>query len=222
MAGPDPPSRGMTPYDLVITPDAEQQFGAVREALAASGTDPLDRDAFLMIRPVVELIHALRPDEGLGHGMDQYVVLFHLAYLYWAGGRRVARVGDADLARLGQAPVAETGPEPGGFWLEFPALRIWGAPIPDAPPEPLHGSFVAGRGDRLTGAAIFGFHPQRGSLSVVAVEGGYPGLRRREDGSPLFAPTLPGAERAGHLWVADMGELLELLWRAVGGRGVAT
>ena len=79
-----------TPFDLVFDPLADDRFPAIRDALASNGRDPRDRDAFLMERASVSLIRELRPEDGVGDGMDQLVALVHHAYLFWAGERERA------------------------------------------------------------------------------------------------------------------------------------
>lgn len=207
-----------TPFDLVFAPWAGERFGSLREALRAEGHDALDRNVFLMARPAIELIRELRPEDGLGEAMDEFVALIHAAYLYWDGGERLVEVSDARLAAL----LAEEGPyatpplAPAAFYVQFPPRRLWGAPVLTGPNEPLDGCFVIRRGDVLDVVAIFGFHPERDGFSVVAISGRRPVNLRREDGSPLFSPVLPGGAAAGLLSLAGMEELLELAWRSLG------
>jgi hypothetical protein len=82
------------------------------------------------------------------------------------------------------------------------------------PAEPLDGCFVhlADRSSlRILG--VFGIYPDRPGFSVVEVSGPRPSKLLREDGSPLFSPTLPGADRAGLFSIEGGEELLELGWR---------
>ncbi|MEP6473676.1 MAG: hypothetical protein ABJC74_08135, partial [Gemmatimonadota bacterium] len=62
--------------------------------------------------------------------------------------------------------------------------------------------------------AIFGFHPTRMGFSVVAAEGSRPEGLARQDGSPLFAPVLPGGAAAGLFSITGPEELIELAARA--------
>ncbi len=80
------PGSRPTPFDLVFQPAAQTSFPTIREALELAGQDPRDRDRFLMLREVVTLLRELRPDEGLGEGIDQLAALVHHAYLFWDGG----------------------------------------------------------------------------------------------------------------------------------------
>ena len=75
-----------TPFDLVFAQIAETVFPTIRAALERGGSDAADRDAFLLVPEVVSLLHDLRPEEGLGEGMDQLVALVHHAYLLWDAG----------------------------------------------------------------------------------------------------------------------------------------
>ena len=93
-----------TPFDLVFAHTAETVFPVVRAALERDGHDPADRDAFLMVPEVVSLLHDLRPEEGIGEGMDQLVALAHHAYLLWdAGALTLPLSADRLAALLGAA-----------------------------------------------------------------------------------------------------------------------
>jgi hypothetical protein len=206
-----------TPFESVFRAIAETRFPALREGLEAEGVDPFDRDAFLMVRPVVELVHALRPDEGLGGAMDEFIALVHHAYLFWDAGEPVARLSAKTCESL-LAMAPRVGPGHIHDWrvyyVQFPARRIWGEPLAEHPYEPLDGCFVT-RGDRaLAATAIFGFHPDRAGFTVVLVGGERPARLAREDGSPLFAPVLPAGATASLYSVTGMEELLELIWRS--------
>jgi len=210
-----------TPYDLAIAPWADERFTPVRQALGDLGVDPWDRDAFLMAKPVVELVHALRPDEGVGEGMDEFVALLHAAFLYWMQGEPLRRLETGELAGL-------LGPESSGLpaaaaptigYVQFPPLRIWGAPGQGVAHEPFDGCFLVRRHDRLAVVGILGAHPGRDGFTVVAVEGRRPGGLSRPDGTPLFGPVMEGGAEAGLHSLTGMEELLELGWRAASAGG---
>lgn len=212
-----------TPYDLVIAPWADERFTPVRQALADLEVDPWDRDAFLMAKPVVELVHALRPEEGVGEGMDEFVALLHAAYLYWMHGKPLRRMAITELPGLlgPEAPGLRAAEAPAIGYVQFPPLRIWGAPGEGLAHEPFDGCFVVRRQDRLAVVGILGAHPDRDGFTVVAVEGARPGGLSRPDGSPLFGPAMEGGGEAGLHSVTGMEELLELGWRAAGAGGGA-
>jgi hypothetical protein len=206
-----------TPFDLMFRSLADARFPAIRRALEEKGIAPVDRGAFLLVRPVVELLRDLRPGEGLGDAVQHLAALVHHAYLYWLRGETVIPVeGEAWIRLMDPEPVVWGEPPPGSrvYYVQYPARRLWGSPLPQSPPEPLDGCFVARAGDRLAATAIFGVHPDRAAFTVVEVAGPRPSALARADGTPLFAPILPGAAAAGLHAVTDMEELLELAWRS--------
>jgi hypothetical protein len=204
-----------TPFDLVFGDAAPERFPALQRGLAAAGRDPRDRDAFALVREVLEFLRELRPDEGLGGAVDGLVAFVHCAYLFWLDGRETAAITEARLterlAGRGQEPAWR---ESGRMtYVQLPPLRVWGTPVAGGAPEPLDGWFVRRTGPRLSLLAIFGLHPGREGLTAVPAEGARPDGLRREDGTPPFAPLLDGGAAAGLHSVADEAELLELAWR---------
>jgi hypothetical protein len=214
MSGPARP----TPFELGLGPAAGARLGPIRAALEAAGVDPADRDRFLLVREVAELLHALRPEEGLGADVAGLAAFLHHGYRFWLAGEPVRAVSPDELTRLlasrlpGAADPALAPPR--GRYVQLPPLRVWGEPRPGSPPEPLDGWFVQGSvtGEpHLSILAAFGLHPGRPGLTVVEAEGARPGPLARADGSPLFAPRLPGGAALASL--AGTEELLELAWR---------
>lgn len=216
---PSTPPTSPTPFEMVFRAIAETRFSGIREALEAEAVDPFDRDSFLMVRPVVELVHALRPEEGLGGAMDEFIALVHHAYLFWDADEPVVRLSEQTCeSLLVMAPNVGPSPVHGShaYYVQFPPRRIWGEPLPGHSYEPLDGCFVTRRDGALAATAIFGFHPDRAGFTVVLVGGERPAPPRlaREDGSPLFAPVLPSGAMAGLYSLTGMEELLELIWRS--------
>ena len=205
-----------TPFDLVFQRAAESSFPRIAASLAAGGHDPADRDAFLMDREAISLLRELRPDEGLGEAMDQMVALVHHAYLTWsAGGRTLPITREAAEELLDAARSDAVGaPDVPPYYAQFPERMIWASVVENEAPEPLDGVFVSGdREARLRVLGIFGLRADRPGFSAVeAIGPRIPGLTR-EDGTPLFAPTLPGAAAAGLRSITGEEELLELGWR---------
>jgi hypothetical protein len=205
-----------TPFDLVFQDAAETVFPAVRGALVAAGYDPRDRDAFLMVREVITLIRDLRPDEGLGEGIDQLAALIHHSYLFWDAGRPTIALSPEDLAPLLACEfphVSEQAAQP-PYYAQLPVRRLWAEVVAGQPHEPLDGCFVH-RVDStaLRVLGVFGIHPDRPGFTVVEVSGRRPSQLRRQDSSALFSPSLPGGARAGLFSLAGEEELLELGWR---------
>ncbi len=204
-----------TPFDLVFEEIAEEKFPPIQQALGASSRR-FDRDALLLQRPVVELLHDLRPEGGLGPGMSELVALVHLAFLYWSFGKRDVRCGQVGLGEAVAIASRESAPPNRpeiAYYLELPPRRIWGSPTGGDVFEPLDGCFLARSGDHLITVAVFGVQPQRDGFTVVEVAGPRPVSPSRADGTPLFAPVLEGGGQAGLFSVTGMEELHELAWR---------
>ena len=206
-----------TPFDLVFQKTAEEIFPEIRKSLTESGHDPRDRDGFLMIREVVTLLRELRPDEGLGEGIDQLAALLHQAYLFWDGGSLTIEVSPERLGDLlcnPSLPVEDSGERLPAYYARFPEHRVWAQVVPGEPHEPLDGCFVHAALDAtLRVLGIFGLHRERAGFSVVEVAGRRPGTLVRIDGSTPFSPTIPGGAAAGLLSLMGEVELLELGWR---------
>ena len=205
-----------TPYSLAFAELATERFPAIDRALGGTGTDPRDRDAFLLVPEVSRLVRELRPDEGLGEGVLALAALVHAAYLFHRGGEQVVSVDDQALHGLiGEEPEAR--PRPGSprepAYVQLPPFRVWGNAMQGAPAEPLDGWFVTGKEAGLFLVAVFGMHPCRDGFTVVEVSGARPEALRRPDGTALFAPTLAGGAAAGLASLAGAEELLELAWR---------
>jgi hypothetical protein len=208
-----------TPFDLVFADYAADRFPDIRSALDAGGTDPRDRDAFLVTRPVMTLLRELRPDEeDAGEGVLELTALLHHAYLYWAEGEQTWSL-DATEARNrlvpGGAPTALTAGAP---YLQLPERLVWASLATDGAWEPLDGCFVhTGPKGALRVLGIFGVHPSRMGFTVAEAVG-IPGtLAERADGSALFSPALEGGALAGLHALVDPGELVELAGRILEG-----
>lgn len=189
-------------------------FESIRVALMKDGVNPFDRDAFLMHRSVVELIHGGRPTGAIGDAIDEFAALTHLLFLFWLEGETVVAVQAAELEIVLAERQPPAGPpaRPPAYFAIVGGRRIWGSPTSSGP-EPLDGWYAARRDDRLMVAAMFGSRPDREDVSVVAASGPEPVGLVREDGGDLFAPTLPGGARAGLYSLTGMEELMALAWR---------
>lgn len=203
------------PFQLVFGPFVPDRFEAMRNTLEQDGVDPFDRDAWTLSRPGVELLHELRPEGGLGEGVEELVALAHAAFLFWQQGERVATVSrpvlDAVVAGV-SAGLGEAGPR-SAYYVALAPRRIWGTPVPGAPAEPLEGWFTVAQDTQLALVAVFGLLSGRPGFTAVQVSGPPPGELRRDDTTEPFAPVLDGGEAAG-LWSVIGGEeLCELGWR---------
>ena len=208
---------GPTPFDLVFGQSAQDVFPKIRLGLGQAGHDPRDRDRFLMLREVVTLVRELRPEKGMGKGIDQLVALVHHSYLYWEAEERVLELTAEHLPSLLRTPTSggDKVPVPSAYYVQVPQHRVWAEVIPGQPPEPLDGCFVHstpdGAGLRVLG--VFGIHPEREGFSVVEAIGPQPLTLVRADGTELFAPTLTGGKAAGLFSITGEEELLDLGWR---------
>jgi hypothetical protein len=208
-----------TPFALVFGALGEARFPALRAGLQTAGSDPRDRDSFLLVREVAELLHELRPEAGVGAGVETLVAFLHYAYLFWMNGEIVQAVSEEQLEQLLRLPTFR----PSDFptfrpsdvrYVQLPPLRVWATPLAGQPAEPLDGWFAARSNDHLALLAVLGLSPAREGLTAVELAGSRPAALQRLDGSPLFSPTLAGGAAAGLASLAGEEELLELAWRA--------
>ena len=211
MAPPRP-----TPFDLVFGSLAAERFPVLTSALEAAHAPPRDRDAFLMVREAVQLVHDLRPDEGLGDDVGELAALVHHAWLFWRAGTPTLEISPAEFeSLLRTSPGAAGAAPPPEFYVQFPERRLWAEVVAGTSHEPLDGCFLGREaGGSLTVLAAFGIRPDRPGLSVAEVAGPRPGDLTRPDGSPPFAPAMAGGAPAGLASLVGGAELLELGWRA--------
>ena len=203
-----------TPFDLVFRPASEEEFPRIRLALEEGKHDPRDRDRFLMLREVVTLLRGLRPEQGLGEGIDQLAALLHHAYLYWDAGEQTFEVPVQLLAATAGQTGEHSADQSPAYYAVMPEHRIWAEVIPGLPSEPLDGCFVHSlRDGTLRVLGVFGIHRDREGFTVVEAAGPLPAGLVRADGSRLFEPTLPGGRAAGLFSISGEEELLELGWR---------
>jgi hypothetical protein len=211
-----------TPFDLVFSQIAERTFPEIRASIERAGYEPTDRDACLMIPEVVTLLRELRPEEGVGEGMDQLVALLHHVYVLWEAGGLTLPVAEDRLGELlGSASTTPAPAEsPRAYYAQFPQHQVWAEVLEGESHEPLDGCFVqAASAGTLRVLGVFGVRPERLGFSVVEAEGLRAPDLRRPDGTLLFSPILPGGSSAGLHSIAGGEELLELGWRT---RGMAT
>jgi hypothetical protein len=196
------------PFDLLFAPFRASELPAIRAALGGR-RGVAD---FVLCEPALLLLRALRPDEGLGDAVDDFVVLVHAAFWFWHDGERTVSIDAAELARTITAPA----PQPHHLlttqYIQLPPRIVWGQLSADIPFEPLDGWFATVEGDALRAVACFGVHPERPGISVSAVIGPEPEIVRRADGQPLFTPTMPGGDLAGLHAIDSPAELLWLAW----------
>lgn len=212
-----------TPFDLVFSGLAPDRFPAIREALTATGADPRDRDAFLLTQPAMALLRELRPDDAeAGTGLEELTALVHHAYLAWAAGLCIWTLPPAELRRLLTSATTQGVAPAGAGYLQFPERLIWASLGAPGPWEPLDGCFVHPAADgRLQVLGVFGMHASREGFTVAEATGRPGSLTTRRDGTPLFAPSLEGGDRANLHAVVEPDELIELVARVLAHPGLA-
>jgi hypothetical protein len=206
-----------TPLELVFERFAGTAFPAIKQAFEQKSLDPADRDAFLLIPEAVTLLRELRPEEGIGEGMDYLVALAHHCYLTWdAGSLTVPLAAQQTDDLLAPAAPAATDDRdaPKAYYAQFLEHRIWARVVDDEAAEPLDGCFVHAAPDAsLRVLGIFGLRPERHGFSAVEAVGPRPLAAARADGTALFSSTI-GVGRLNSITGGD--ELLELGWRTLG------
>ncbi len=206
-----------TPFGLVFASLADERFGAIREALG----DAPRLDDFLMAAPVIELLRDLRPEEGLGDAVDDFVAFVHAAYRHWASGTPV-RILDREatdrlLAAAGTAtrPSGDSG-HAATEYIQVAPRRIWARLQDQETHEPLDGWFAVHEGEALRVVACLGLHQSRPGLSVLVAEG-RPSPGPAREGDAPFAATMEGGAAAGLASLDNAEELLRLAWHAAAG-----
>lgn len=214
-----------TPFALAFGSIAGERFPEIAAALARVPTSSADRDAFVLVQPVGALLQDLIAPDAPAEAFDAYIRLLHHAYRHWTAGRWVYRVSDGALARAAGGGPLRTHLAGQALYLQLPEHRVWRVPGPGETAEPLDGMFVTETAVPGTVAVlgVSGMHRQRPGFGAVAVEGHADAddptgeellvAVRREDGSPPFAPLLPGGREAGLYSIANAGELLLLTCR---------
>ena len=207
--------RRAAPFDLLFGTFRAERFPAIRAALG----EQRGVDVFMLSQPALELMQELRPDEGLGDAVDDFVALVHASYLFWRDGEETVALNEAATRALLATSRERSGLPGTARYVQLAPRIIWGQLEADAPFEPLDGWFAfAGTSGALRMVACFGVHPERPGVSVVALEGSEPVIVVRPDGTPPFSATMSGGDAAGLHAVSGPEELLLLAWRASSGR----
>ena len=213
-----------TPFALAFGALAAERFPGIAAAFA-TGDPSADRDAFVLTQPVGALLRELVPPEASPDALEAYVRLLHHAYRHWRTGRLVFRVSDATLDDVTRGGTLTSHLTAQALYFQLPEHRVWRAPGRGETAEPLDGMFVAGTAEpgAIAVLGISGMHRNRPGFSAVSVEGHADADDpagdellvdvAREDGSPPFAPLLPGGREAGVYSLANAGELLLLTCR---------
>ena len=198
------------PWTALIEALGEGNFEAMRAARAKAGSDPLDRDAFLLEGAVGRVLRDLVPPDAPAEAVTQYGALLHALYIHWSHGSPVhvleRGVATALLSAPPESVPAVAGPAVA--YIQLPERLVWAAPAPGAPHEPMDGIFVVQSARAGRALAVLGFRPDRqGFTTIEADMPPPPRLDPRPDGSPPFATVLPAGERMGFFSVTTAPEL---------------
>ena len=218
-------TRRVNPFVLVFQQLAPEHFPIIRAAVAKNPGAALDRERFVLLGPVAQLVRELAPDDVPPDALEAYVRLVHHGYRHWAAGGWVYDVSEEMLSQaIAGGPLRSTLPHD-AFYLRMPALKVWGAARDGDPPEPLDGVFITATATpgALAALGIFGMHGERPGFSAVAVDGHADEDHarideivvptEREDGTAALASQLAGDAGAAVYSVADAGEMLLLVCR---------
>jgi hypothetical protein len=198
------------PWTALIEALGASSFEAMRAALAKAGTDPLDRDAFLLDGAVGRVLRDLVPVEAPAEAVTEYAALLHALYVHWSHGSPVYALERGAATALLSDPAADVpaGAGPAVAYVQLPERLVWAAPAPAAPHEPIDGIFVIPSRGRCRGLAVLGFRPDRQGFTTIEVDAPLPLQQRpRPDGSRTFATVLPAGERMGFFSVTTPQEL---------------
>ena len=205
------------PVSLAFGPIATERFPILREGITAAGSDPRRRDAFVLVREVVELLREMRTEDAGNEGIEELIAFTHAAYLFWLDGECLVAVAQDTLeALLLGEPAPDSAAQGRSYYLQVPLQRVWGETVAGAAVEPLDGCFVIPGDPAFAMVGVFGIHPGRDGLTVVTAEGPRMPHLVRPDRTPLFSPRLPGGARARLFQVVGPEELLELGYRVHG------
>ena len=203
------------PYDLVFgAPEFEEQaFPAIREEAEARGVDVRDRQRFVMLAQVGELMRSLLPPDANETAVAQFSDIVTHAYHYWLAEKRTFTVEEDALRALLQGePIGAwdmVPPAPAGY-VQLPRNLLFARISEESHAEAVDGFFFIMPGvndaavppyEYLSVVFILGLLPNRGGFSIVSVQtpvtaehGGHFGdLVARETGSD-FSNVLPGGE----------------------------
>jgi hypothetical protein len=223
-------SEPTSPFELVFggTGVAAEHFPRIRAAALAQGSSPPDRDGFLALPTVSELLAEIAPASGEG-AVQIGLLAFH-AYRRWDQGGDDFRIAAAELPTLLARPALGAWqlqpPRPAGY-VALPGHQLWVPGGEGQPAEPVDGFFwVTGTRPEtpLDVLLVLGTHAQRAGLTVIELsagplpaEGHWGDQQMRVQGED-FRSELPGGE---HLFTLGTGgEVLKLVsrvfWRLAG------
>lgn len=210
------------PYDLVFaTPDLEgKAFLEIREESEARGVDTGDREQFLLLARMGELMRSLLPDDATGPAFPQFAAIVLHAYHYWLAGKQTFTLEENVLRSLlahdfiGSWHMVT--PAPAGY-VQLPRNLLFARIEDSAHAEAIDGFFFR-MDPQLEILLVLGLVPNRAGFSIIDVPAEvmpenaahYGDVTAREDGAD-FENILPGGE--GLFAVTNSLEALKLASR---------
>ena len=203
------------PFQLIFAGELEQKLAAIREEAEARGVDARDRQRVAMLLSTGEVLRELLPDDVPPAAVQQVATLVYYCYHFWAAGKPVFEIFEADLRRLlgpeFKPPADITIPADAGY-VALPRNRIWSRIEEESHAEAVDGFFFVD-GDILL---VLGLIPGRPGFSIMEARdetgGDFSNTQARAEGDD-FANVLPGGEIQGHFAVTNQAEVLKLAHR---------
>jgi hypothetical protein len=225
-------SERLQPYDMVFgTGGFEAEvFPAIREEAEARGVDVHDRERFIMLVAVGDLMRAMLPDDAGTSATQQFSALVWHAYHCWLARKPVFEIDGIALRKLLSADTVVgswdmTPPAPAGY-VQLARNTVFARIDENAQPEAVDGFFFVMPGVGIVDALlVLGLVPQRGGFSVVEAgtsvtaeaAGHFGDVKARPEGDD-FSNLLPGGERL--FAITNTLEALKLVsrcfWRLTG------
>jgi len=227
-------SQRLHPYELVFAAPRfeDEAFPKITEDAEVHGVDVRDRDRFLLLAQVGELLRMMLPPDATTPAYTQFSAVLAQAYHFWRAGKPTFTIGDDELRKL-LSPETTVGvwdmapPAPAGY-VQLPRNVLFAKIDEHGQAEAVDGFFFTMPGvndpavppyERLDVVLVLGLLPGRDGFSIIDVgtevpaqESGHFGdAVARETGSD-FENVLPGGE--GRLFaVTNVLEVLKLVSR---------
>lgn len=213
----------LTPFAAIFgrTGLAEAHFPRIAAAVPAAAGGPPDRDTFLALAPVSDLLAEITPTAGAGSAQIA-LLAFHCFRRWQEGGpdRELEPAALRDLLSLPALGTWRLRPPASAGYVVLPRHQLWVAGAGGEPAEPVEGFFWAADAaapERFEVLLVLGMHDGRAGVTVIELRSGPPpaaghwgDLRARAEGAD-FDSVLPGGEHL--LGLANVGEVLKLASR---------
>lgn len=199
-------STRLHPYDLVFaTPELEgEAFPQIREESEARAVPADNREQFLMLETMGDLLRSLLPPDAGAPAFTQFGAIAMQAYSYWLAGKHTFTIDEAVLRGLLAHDFIGSwhmsAPAAAGY-VQLPRNIIFARIEESAHAEAIDGFFFR-QGERLELLLVLGLMPSRAGYSIIDVPAELPpedaahfgDIKAREEGED-FANVLPGGDK---------------------------